>query len=139
MNKPTIIGVTAGIAAIGLSIPVYAAMSTPTTPANAPARSVVSDDSVTTTPSSLPSSTEPTVTSPASIPAVSVPENAEDTTENSTPTSVEDVSGPCDEAEHATDDRCTGTGTDDSSGRDGSGHGEDDGSSHRGHGGGNDG
>ena len=36
-----------------------------------------------------------------------------------------DVSGPCDEAEHANDPRCTGVGVDDNSGRDGSDDGAD--------------
>jgi hypothetical protein len=54
----------------------------------------------------------------------------DDSTDNSTENSVEDVSGPCDEAEHANDPRCTGAGSNDDSGHSGgnddSGHGGSD-------------
>jgi hypothetical protein len=59
-----------------------------------------------------------------------------------TPTNGEDISGPCDEAEHANDPRCTGAGTtaddgdDDNSGP-GSG-GDDDSDDNSGHGSGHD-
>ena len=48
-------------------------------------------------------------------------------TTTGTTTGAEDVSGPCDEPEHATDPRCTGDGTtttDDGEDRSGSGHDE---------------
>jgi hypothetical protein len=48
-----------------------------------------------------------------------------------TANTIEDISGPCDEAEHANDPRCTGSpGTDDGSGRGRGGHGSDDSSGH---------
>ena len=53
----------------------------------------------------------------------------------------EDISGPCDEAEHANDPRCTGAGTADDDGDDNSGHGpgHDGGDDNSGHGSGHDG
>lgn len=55
--------------------------------------------------------------------SVSIPAG---TTTAGTTTSVEDVSGPCDEPEHATDPRCTGAGTTTDGGEDRSGSGHDD-------------
>jgi hypothetical protein len=42
-----------------------------------------------------------------------------------TTTTGEDISGPCDEAEHASDPRCTGTADDDDNSGPGSGHDND--------------
>ena len=39
------------------------------------------------------------------------------TVSSTTTSTAEDVSGPCDEAEHANDPRCTGAATDDDGGR----------------------
>jgi hypothetical protein len=99
-----------------------------------------------TKPATVPSNTVPDNTVPAgTAPANTVPDNttvgtAPSNTVNSVPG---DISGPCDEAEHANDPRCTGAvQSDDNSGHDGgdddSGHhsGGDDDSGH--HGGGDD-
>jgi hypothetical protein len=94
----------------------------------------------------VPSNTVPDNTVPdSSVPSSTVPDNS---VANSLPG---DISGPCDEAEHANDPRCTGAApSDDDSGRhrgddDSSGHGGgDDSGRHRGdddssgHGGGDD-
>jgi hypothetical protein len=85
-----------------------------------------------TTVGTVPANTVPDNTTANTVPANTVPDN---TVANSLPG---DISGPCDEAEHANDARCTGTspGVDDDSGHDGvdddSGHngGDDDGSGH---------
>ena len=107
--KTSIIWTTAGIAAIGFGVPAYAAISSPgPLPAFNPPAIVTTDDSTSST-----SPTETTITvgaTPQSVPTISV----EDRSDDSTVTSVEDISGNCDEAEHATDDRCTGVdGSDD--------------------------
>lgn len=108
----------------------------------------------TTVPSTTPSSTTPSSTTPGSTivagttPSNSVPGSSVPST-SVAGGSVVDVSGPCDEAEHANDPRCTAAGgVDDNSGRgggdDGAGHdvgdddsgrsGRDDDRSGRGHG-----
>lgn len=102
--KKSLIWITVGVAGIGFGIPAFAAMSpqdnrpvTTTTP------TVVStpehpagDDSITTRSSTPSSVSVPQTATPANTPLV--------TTANS----IEDVSGSCGEAGHATDDRCTG-------------------------------
>ncbi len=105
--KKSLIWTTAGIAAIGFGVPAFAAHNddaprpvlpaqviTVTTPAYAATPTNSIDSSSVTTPSTPRSST-------------------------STPDSVEDISGPCDEAEHVNDPRCTAGG--DTSGNDGRG------------------
>jgi hypothetical protein len=106
-----------------------------------------------TTQVTVPSTSVPTSTTPATVPdntaAGTVPANTvpDNTTVGTAPSNTVnslpgDISGPCDEAEHANDPRCTGAATgDDSSGHDGS---DDDSGHHSGgddsghHGGGDD-
>ncbi len=94
------------------------------TPATAATTQVTVPSS--TTPATVPSNTVPANTVPANTaPANTVPDNttvgtAPSNTVNSVPG---DISGPCDEAEHANDPRCTGAAPSD----DNSGRGDDDG------------
>ena len=90
--KKSLIWITAGIAAIGFAVPAFAAHGdspSDLVPARVtiatPTPVTVGDDNVTTN---------------------SVDDNV--TTNSVTTNSVEDISGPCDEAEHANDPRCTG-------------------------------
>jgi len=86
---------------------------------------------VVTVPATLPASTAPETTAPdtsvpdtstpdSSVPDSSVPDNSvpdASVPDSSTPVNtVEDISGPCDEAEHADDPRCTGAPRVDNSG-----------------------
>jgi hypothetical protein len=129
--KKSLIWTTAGIAAIGFGVPAFAARGDSHNPV-VPAPAVVT---VATTPTEHNSVTPATVTNqtaPASLPVVSVSvptspastpvsvddandDNAtnnsvEDVNDDDTVNSVEDVSGQCDEAEHANDPRCTNPG-----------------------------
>jgi hypothetical protein len=113
------------------SVPTTASATAGTVPANTvPANTVPSN--------TVPDNTVPSSTVPSStVPSSTVPDNS---VANSLPG---DISGPCDEAEHANDPRCTGAAPsdDDSGGHSGgdddsSGHDSDDDSS--GHGGGDD-
>jgi uncharacterized membrane protein YgcG len=123
--KRSIIWTTAGIAAIGFGVPAFAARNATRPAAPVPVLApVVTAASIPTpsasvsvpTPSvSVTAATVTTPSTPVSLPVVSlsVPDVSV-----STSNSVEDISGPCDEAEHANDPRCTGQSTaDDSSGR----------------------
>ena len=105
--KKSLIWTTAAIAAIGFGVPAFAAMSSPVhTPqiAPTPVVKVASPDDTT-------SSTSPdNSVSVPSTPQSSLPDD------NTTANSVEDISGNCDEAEHANDAACAGvnaTGTTD--------------------------
>ncbi|HEX4981270.1 MAG TPA: hypothetical protein VFV63_06210 [Ilumatobacteraceae bacterium] len=161
--KRHLIWIIAGVAAIGVTVPAFAAAQPSGTPddngvpgevrgncdeaehagdpeclvVSVPAKPKVTvpTPSVPTTASTAPANTVPSNTVPDNTAtANTVPDN---TVANSLPG---DISGPCDEAEHANDPRCTGSAPsdDDSSGRhsggddDSSGHGggDDDGSGH---------
>jgi hypothetical protein len=110
-----------------------------------PSTSAPSNTTPGTVPSNTTGNTVPDNSTAGSVPANTVPDNSTvGTVPSNTVNSVPgDISGPCDEAEHANDPRCTGAApSDDGSGRhsgddDGSGHdsGDDD-SGH--HGGGDD-
>ena len=143
--KKSLIWTTAGIAAVGFGVPAYAAISSPHEVKQIAPTPIVTvpttEDSATVT--SLDDSKVTVVSTPATLPTISL-------TVNSTSNSVEDVSGNCDEAEHANDAACVGGGTpvdnsthtsvddnphtsvDDSSGPGGSGSGGADDSSHGG-------
>ncbi len=84
--KKSLIYITAGIAAVGFAVPAFAAHGD--TP-----------EHIVPTPATVASTTTPTTPTSNSVASVTVA-----TTSNT----VEDVSGPCDEAEHANDPRCTG-------------------------------
>jgi hypothetical protein len=134
LNKP-VVWTAAAVAAVGFGVPAYAAITSPghiRQIAPTPVVSVAPPDWTTTIDDS---STTVSVTSPpATIPTISLTVNSS--------TSVGDVSGNCDEAEHADDAACasvnasgaTDTSTpnsvDDNSGSDNSGRG-----SNSGHGG----
>ena len=104
--KKSVIWTTAGIAAVGFGVPAYAAISSPHQVeqiAPTPALTVpTTEDSATVT--SLDDSKVTVVSAPDSLPTINL-------TVNSTSNSVEDVSGNCDEAEHANDAACAGTAT----------------------------
>ncbi len=104
--KKSLIWTTAGIAAVGFGVPAYAAISSPHEVKQIAPTPVVTvpttDDSATVT--SLDDSKVTVVSTPATLPTISL-------TVNSTSNSVEDVSGNCDEAEHANDAACAGTAT----------------------------
>ena len=104
--KKSVIWTTAGIAAVGFGVPAYAAVSSPHEVEQIAPTAVVTvpttEDSATVT--SLDESKVTVVSTPASLPTISL-------TVNSTSNSVEDVSGNCDEAEHANDAACAGTAT----------------------------
>ena len=104
--KKSLIWTTAGIAAVGFGVPAYAAISSPHEVkqiAPTPVMTVpTTEDSATVT--SLDDSKVTVVSTPATLPTISL-------TVNSTSNSVEDVSGNCDEAEHANDAACAGTAT----------------------------
>ena len=104
--KKSLIWTTAGIAAVGFGVPAYAAISSPHEVKQIAPTPVVTvpttDDSATVT--SLDDSKVTVVSTPATLPTISL-------TVNSTSNSVEDVSGNCDEAEHANDAVCVGGGT----------------------------
>lgn len=104
--KKSAIWTTAGIAAVGFGVPAYAAISSPHEVKQiAPTPVVTVPTSVdSTTVTSLDDSKVSVVSTPATLPTISL-------TVNSTSNSVEDVSGNCDEAEHANDAACAGTGT----------------------------
>ncbi len=140
--KKSIVWTAAAVAAVGFGVPAFAAMSGPSQIRQIAPTPVVSVDAPDNTVADDSSSSV----------SVSLP----DDTSSSIVSSVEDVSGNCDEAEHANDPECTGGATagddnsgpgsdnsgsgnsgDDSSGRSGnSGHGSDDsGSDDSGHGG----
>ena len=142
--KKSLIWTTAGIAAVGFGVPAFAAQGDAPRPV-APAQVVTMPTPATAAAAvmvpaivaSTPTSVEDTLDATENSESTEV--EADDATENST----EDVSGNCDEAEHASDPSCTTAGAsstnndsnDDSSGRSGNG-GSDDGSGHNG--GGND-
>jgi hypothetical protein len=121
--KKSLIWIAAGVAAVGFAVPAFAAHG------DTPEHIVPTSVTVATAPTIATSNT--VEDNPARI---SIDDNGVDasaTVNSVTVNSVEDVSGPCDEAEHATDPRCTGataTSTDDNSGHDAG----DDNSSHRG-------
>lgn len=102
----------------------------------------------TTTVGTVPSTTTGNTVADNTVPGNTVPDNtvAGTVPDNTVATSVPgDISGPCDEAEHANDPRCTGAASgDDQSGRDGSDDNSGDDSGHHsggddsGHGGGDD-
>ena len=104
--KKSLIWTTAGIAAVGFGVPAYAAISSPHEVKQIAPTPVVTvpttEDSATVT--SLDDSKVTVVSTPATLPTISL-------TVNSTSNSVEDVSGNCDEAEHANDAACAGTAT----------------------------
>ena len=104
--KKSAIWTTAGIAAVGFGVPAYAAISSPQEVKQIAPSAVVTvpttEDSATVT--SLDDSKVTVVSTPASLPTISL-------TVNSTSNSVEDVTGNCDEAEHANDAACAGTAT----------------------------
>ena len=146
--KKSLIWITAGIATVGFGVPAFAARG------DSPEHIAPSTVTVATTPATVAAAPVVAAT-PAAAPVVSNDDNGVDnTTANSvddngidaTENSVEDVSGPCDEAEHATDPACAGVtaastddgvahdATDDNSAHSGGG---DDASGHQG--GGNDG
>ena len=104
--KKSAIWTTAGIAAVGFGVPAYASVSSPHEVKQIAPTPVVTvpttEDSATVT--SLDDSKVTVVSTPASLPTISL-------TVNSTSNSVEDVSGNCDEAEHANDAACAGTAT----------------------------
>jgi len=126
--KKSLIWTTAGIAVIGISGPVFAAhraddrpvVSTPastvvasTTPASNSVQPVTVNSVEDRTSNSV---TDDSVTDD-SVTSSSVDDNGVDDNgvDDNTVTTVEDISGPCDEAEHANDPSCTGVaGTDDS-------------------------
>ena len=103
--KKSAIWTTAGIATVGFGVPAYAAISSPHEVKQIAPTPVVTvpttEDSATVT--SLDDSKVTVVSTPASLPTISL-------TVNSTSNSVEDVSGNCDEAEHANDAACVGAG-----------------------------
>lgn len=152
--KKSVIWIGAGVAGIGLGIPAYAAMS-PQEDAPRPKMSTtvvtlpdVGDDTVTTAasiPSPVVTATAPNTIEDSTHDSLddSTHNSIDDSTQNSiedpvddntavtTSNTVEDVSGPCDEAEHANDPRCgAAPSTDDNSGRDRGGRGSDDASGH---------
>jgi hypothetical protein len=103
--KKSLIWTTAAIAAIGFGVPAFAAISTPgSVPqiAPTPVVSVASPDNTLTS-----NSVETSVSVP-STPSTPVTSSPDD---NTTANSVEDVSGNCDEAEHANDAACAGVNT----------------------------
>lgn len=151
--KKSVIWIAAGVAGIGLGIPAHAAMSpqhdaprskTQTTVATIP--DVAGDDTATTVVSTRPpvvSATTPNTVEDSTHDSVddsthnSIDDSADDNIVVTTANTVEDVSGPCDEIEHANDPRCSSgpsapsaPSVDDNSGRDGGGHGSDDPSGH---------
>jgi len=168
--KRHLIWIIAGTAAIGLAVPAFAAVGPSATPddngipgeirgncdeaehagdaeclaVTVPAPTTVGNTVPSnTTANTVPDNTVPSNTVPGNTVANTAPDNTvvgtapSNTVANSVPG---DISGPCDEAEHANDPRCTGAGAtaDDNSGSGGdddSGHhsGDDDDSS--GHGG----
>jgi hypothetical protein len=166
--KKSLIWITAGIATVGFAVPAFAAHGdspsdispsqvtvattaatvttnsvTPNTVEDNPARIGVDDNGVDVTTNSVDDNGVDVTTNSVddSVTDNSVDDNGVD---DATVNSVEDISGPCDEAEHAADPRCTGvvgSDTDDNSGHDanddrrGSNSGSDD-SGH--HGGGDD-
>jgi hypothetical protein len=75
-------------------------------------------------PTAGPSSSSTTSTTTTTTTGTTTTETGPTTTATTT---VEDVRGPCDEAEHANDPRCTGVGARDD---DRSGHGREDGDDH---------
>ena len=148
--KKSLIWITAGVATVGFAVPAFAAHG------SAPRHddpAVVTLASVATTTAN---SVQPTIATTTALGDTatqnsfddnatqnsvednatqnSVDDNATDNSvDDATENSVEDVSGPCDEAEHANDPRCTNvspTVTDDNSGHGGgsddSGHGGSD-------------
>ena len=95
--KKSIVWTAAAVAAVGFGVPAFAAMSGPShirQIAPTPVVSVEAPDG--TMPNSDDSTT---IASLASLP---------DQSSSSTPNSVEDISGNCDEAEHANDAACAG-------------------------------
>ena len=104
--KKSAIWTTAGIAAVGFGVPAYAAISSPHEVKQIAPTPIVTvpttEDSATVT--SLDDSKVTVVSTPATLPTISL-------TVNSTSNSVEDVSGNCDEAEHANDAACAGAAT----------------------------
>jgi hypothetical protein len=98
--KKSLIYITAGIAAVGFAVPAFAAHG------DTPEHIVPTQVTVATAAKTVPTA----VTTANSVDSTTV------TTSAATPVSVEDISGRCDEAEHATDPSCTGvtvTSTDD--------------------------
>ncbi|MEP7114748.1 MAG: hypothetical protein ABI862_15885 [Ilumatobacteraceae bacterium] len=104
--KKSIIWTTAAVATVGFGVPAVAAMAT-TGPVRqiAPAPVVTVGSSDDSTSSTAPHTTVSVVSTPAALPTISLPVS---TTANSTANSVEDISGNCDEAEHADDAACAG-------------------------------
>ena len=104
--KKSAIWTTAGIAAVGFGVPAYAAVSSPHEVKQIAPTPVVTvpTTEASATVTSLDDSKVTVVSAPASLPTISL-------AVNSTSNSVEDVSGNCDEAEHANDAACAGTAT----------------------------
>jgi len=162
--KKSLIWITAGVATVGFAVPAFAARG------DSPEHVVVPSQ-VTVTTATPTVATSNTVTSATAATVASTDDNArhdanddngvdntvtsnsidddDDATDDNgvddaTTNSVEDISGPCDEAEHATDPACTGvaaSSTDDNGANDAN----DDNSAHSGgsddsghHGGGSD-
>ena len=143
--KRSIIWTTAGIAAIGFAVPAFAAANSNSTKPAVPASVTVTNNTVKNSGTdSARDIIEATTVAAANVTPTSVDDNAtrNSVDDDATPNSVEDISGNCDEAEHANDAACTGAAAtsntvDDNSGHNGnddSGHGSDD----SGHGGNDD-
>ncbi len=165
--KRSLIWTTAGAAVIGFGVPAYAAVQTSNPqPSNNTVQTNVEDisgpcdevehandprcASVTvatqgTTPDTQ--GTQPSTSVDDSVTDNSVTDNSvtdnsvdDSVTDNTTDNSVDDISGPCDEAEHANDPRCTGAAadSDDNSGPGSGDDDDDDDDDHSGHGRGGD-
>lgn len=146
--KRSIIWTTAGIAAIGFAVPAFATNGSSTKPTVPTTVNVTVPTTITdnlTKNSGVDSARD--IIEAAAVTSNSIDDNAtsdsvdDDATTNSvdddansssiddddaTTNSVEDVSGNCDEAEHANDAACTGVVQNDDEAGDDSGHGSDD-------------
>jgi hypothetical protein len=129
MNK-SLIWITAGIAAVGFAVPAFAARGdspehiapaqvTVATAAPTPTLAVAASNAVNPTAATVAPTVAPIVASTDdniahdatddNIAHDATDDNGVDATDDdATENSVEDISGPCDEAEHATDPTCTG-------------------------------
>jgi hypothetical protein len=130
--KKSMVWTTAAIAAVGFGVPAFAAISGPVHVKQIAPTPVVSVDApdwttaiVDDTSTSVPVASIPTIS--LTVDSSSTTDISVDATDTSAPDNSEDVSGNCDEAEHANDANCTGGGNDDNSGpgSDDSGHGSD--------------
>ncbi len=165
--KRSLIWTTAGAAVIGFGVPAYAAVQTSNPqPSNNTVQNNVEDISgpcdeaehaddprcasvTVATQGTQPSTSVDDSVTDSSVTDNSVTDNSvtdnsvdDSVTDNTTDNSVDDISGPCDEAEHANDPRCTGAAAD-SDDNSGPGRGDDDDDDdddddHSGHGGGDD-